>query len=52
MLCRQIVAGRENARKVVQVLLENPELIFACDTEVAELDLQVTCAADMPIGFR
>lgn len=36
------MAGREEARKVVQVLMENPELYFACDTEVAELDLNVT----------
>ncbi|CAN0412784.1 unnamed protein product, partial [Discosporangium mesarthrocarpum] len=37
----QIVAGRENARWVVKILMEHPELEYACDTEVADIDLKV-----------
>lgn len=37
----QIVAGRERAREVVRVLMDNPHVFFACDTEVAEIDLKV-----------
>lgn len=36
----QIVAGRERAREVVRVLMDNPHVFFACDTEVAEIDLK------------
>lgn len=37
----QIVQGRENARKVVDILMANPDVIYGCDTEVSELDLKV-----------
>lgn len=37
----QIVAGREKARKVVQILMDNPDAFYACDTEVSEIDLKV-----------
>lgn len=37
----QIVAGREKAREVVRILMDNPDLFYACDTEVAEIDLKV-----------
>ena len=36
-----MVADRENARKVVKILMDNPDLFYACDTEVADIDLQV-----------
>ncbi|CAM9132669.1 unnamed protein product [Ascophyllum nodosum] len=36
----QMVADRENARKVVKILMDNPDLFYACDTEVADIDLQ------------
>lgn len=39
--CLQIVAGREEARKVVQILMDNPDAFYACDTEVSEIDLKV-----------
>lgn len=42
----QIVAGRENAREVVKILMDNPDVFFGCDTEVAELDLKVRRYAD------
>lgn len=37
----QIVQGRENARKVVDILMANPDVVYGCDTEVSELDLKV-----------
>lgn len=38
----QVVAGRENARKVVEILMANPDAFYACDTEVSEVDLAVS----------
>ncbi|CAM9543134.1 unnamed protein product [Scytosiphon promiscuus] len=42
----QVVAGRENARKVVEILMANPDAFYACDTEVSEVDL----ARHGPVG--
>ncbi|CBN74706.1 pol1-like DNA polymerase [Ectocarpus siliculosus] len=36
----QIVAGREKARKVVKILMDNPDAFYACDTEVSEINLK------------
>lgn len=37
-----MVADREDARKVVQILMDNPDLCYACDTEVADIDVTVS----------
>ncbi|CAM9558280.1 unnamed protein product [Pylaiella littoralis] len=36
----QVVAGRESARKVVEVLMDNPDVFYGCDTEVSEISLK------------
>ncbi|CAN0495692.1 unnamed protein product, partial [Ectocarpus sp. 12 AP-2014] len=36
----QIVAGREKARKVVQILMDNPDAFYGCDTEVSDINLK------------
>ncbi|CAM9700305.1 unnamed protein product, partial [Ectocarpus sp. 13 AM-2016] len=36
----QIVAGREKAREVVQILMDNPDAFYACDTEVSDINLK------------
>lgn len=37
-----MIGDRENARKVVQILMDNPDLCYACDTEVADIDVTVS----------
>eukprot|EP00981_Chlorochromonas_danica_P006017 scaffold1244_cov162-Ochromonas_danica.AAC.53 len=41
-----IVTDREHARKVLSVLNRHPEAIWACDTEVADIDV----SAQSPVG--